>query len=287
MTATRKGVKPCVRPEATASLRGVALTATCAAAAAVPRPAGVGGLSRPPGHDHRAVRAGRPDRHHRAHPGQCRCRSGSASSSWSTTAPAPPATPAWGRSARATPDGYTLLVTSTAIAVNSALFKKLPYDPFKDFAPISELVNAPNVLVVRANSDIKTIADLVAHAKANPTKFNYSSPAPAPSRISPASCSSCAPISTWCTCRIRGAGPAAQAVLERHRPGRLGRAGRRRVADPGRAAARARGHQREALVLAAERADHDRGRLSRISSPTRSTRSSRRRACRSRSSRCW
>jgi tripartite-type tricarboxylate transporter receptor subunit TctC len=81
-----------------------------------------------------------------------------------------------GQVARAKPDGYTLMVTSTAIAVNPALFPKLPYDPFKDFAPISELVNAPNILIVRAGSDIKTIADLVQQAKANPDKFNYASP---------------------------------------------------------------------------------------------------------------
>ena len=81
-----------------------------------------------------------------------------------------------GYAARATPDGYTLLVTSTAIAGNAALFKKIPYDPLKDFAPISELVNAPNVLVVRADSSIKSVADLIAQAKANPAKFNYAHP---------------------------------------------------------------------------------------------------------------
>src|SRR5205807_3402647 len=63
-----------------------------------------------------------------------------------------------GQVARATPDGYTLLMTSTAIAVNPALFKNLPYDPFKDFVPISELVNAPNVLVVHPDSGINTVA---------------------------------------------------------------------------------------------------------------------------------
>jgi tripartite-type tricarboxylate transporter receptor subunit TctC len=78
--------------------------------------------------------------------------------------------------ARATPDGYTLLFTSTAIAVNPGLFANLPYDPIKDFVPISELVNAPNVLFVRPDSGINSIAELVARAKAEPNKLNYASP---------------------------------------------------------------------------------------------------------------
>ena len=78
--------------------------------------------------------------------------------------------------ARAAPDGYTLLLTSTSIAVNPALYKSLPYDPFKDFAPICELVNAPNVIFVRSDSSIKSIADLIARAKAAPGSLNYSSP---------------------------------------------------------------------------------------------------------------
>jgi tripartite-type tricarboxylate transporter receptor subunit TctC len=78
--------------------------------------------------------------------------------------------------ARANPDGYTLLFTSTAIAVNPGLFANLPYDPIKDFAPISELVNAPNVLFVRPDSGMNSIADLVAKAKAEPNTLNYASP---------------------------------------------------------------------------------------------------------------
>jgi tripartite-type tricarboxylate transporter receptor subunit TctC len=118
-----------------------------------------------------------------------------------------------GQVARAAPDGYTLLMTSTSIAVNTALFKNLPYDPFKDFAPISELVNAPNVLVVRPDSGINTVADLVAQAKANPTKFNYASPgAGTKSHLTGELLKLRAGIE-MVHVPFRGAGPAAQAVL--------------------------------------------------------------------------
>jgi tripartite-type tricarboxylate transporter receptor subunit TctC len=118
-----------------------------------------------------------------------------------------------GQAAHATPDGYTLMVTSTAIAVNTALFKTLPYDPFKDFAPISELVNAPNALVVKPDSDIKTIADLVKDAKANPKKYNYASPgAGTKSHLTGELLKLRAGIE-MVHVPFRGAGPAAQAVI--------------------------------------------------------------------------
>jgi tripartite-type tricarboxylate transporter receptor subunit TctC len=118
-----------------------------------------------------------------------------------------------GQAARATPDGYTLLVTSTAIAVNAALFKNLPYDPIKDFAPISELVNAPNVLIVRPDFGIRTIADLVAQAKANPEKFNYASPGAGTKSHLTAELLKLRAGVNMVHVPYRGAGPAVQAVL--------------------------------------------------------------------------
>lgn len=78
--------------------------------------------------------------------------------------------------AKAAGDGHTLLMgTIGTHAINQYLYKKLAYDPFKDFAPISLVAMVPNVLVVNASSPIKTVKDLIAAAKANPGKLSYAS----------------------------------------------------------------------------------------------------------------
>jgi len=81
-----------------------------------------------------------------------------------------------GIAAHAEPDGYTLLITSSAYFVNPSLYAKIPYDPYKDFAPIAELGTSPNVILVDPKLGVNSIADLVARAKANPNELNYASP---------------------------------------------------------------------------------------------------------------
>lgn len=78
--------------------------------------------------------------------------------------------------ARAAPDGYTLLLVSSALVVNPGLYKSVPYDSIKDFAPIAALPVAPNVFAVKAGGGINSLQDVVARAKAAPGKLNYASP---------------------------------------------------------------------------------------------------------------
>jgi tripartite-type tricarboxylate transporter receptor subunit TctC len=79
--------------------------------------------------------------------------------------------------ARAAPDGYTLILAPVGnLTVAPALYSKLPYDPARDFAPITVLASVPNVLIVNPSVPVKTVAELVALAKAKPASLNYASP---------------------------------------------------------------------------------------------------------------
>lgn len=82
--------------------------------------------------------------------------------------------------AKAAPDGLTIGVAAVATqAINPWLFSKLPFDPVKDFAPITQMVRVPNVLVMNAQTaarlKIDSLRDLIAYAKANPARLNYGS----------------------------------------------------------------------------------------------------------------
>jgi tripartite-type tricarboxylate transporter receptor subunit TctC len=81
-----------------------------------------------------------------------------------------------GAVAHADPDGYTLLVISSAFVVNPALYAKIPYDPYTDFAPIAELGTSPNVILADPKLGINSIAELISYAKAHPNELNYASP---------------------------------------------------------------------------------------------------------------
>ena len=75
--------------------------------------------------------------------------------------------------ARAKPDGYTLLLTTNSTHSAIGLFKSVPYDPIKDFTPIARLGNFPSFVAVRDDFPVKTMAEFVAYAKANPGKLSY------------------------------------------------------------------------------------------------------------------
>ena len=79
--------------------------------------------------------------------------------------------------AKATPDGHTLLmVTAGTHGINPSLYRKLPWDAVKDFAPVSLVAMVPNILVVNNSLPVKSVKEFIAHLKANPNKLNYGSP---------------------------------------------------------------------------------------------------------------
>ena len=82
--------------------------------------------------------------------------------------------------AKSPPDGYTLLVGATgAMTISPAVYSKLPYATLRDFVPLSMIASFPLLVTVNASAPVKSIAELVAYAKANPAKANYASSSPA------------------------------------------------------------------------------------------------------------
>ena len=80
--------------------------------------------------------------------------------------------------AKQAPDGYTFVIGNMQPLSVNAFFQKIPYDPVRDFAPVSMLAIGPNILVVNSNSPWKTLAELLADMKAKPGTFNYGNSGP-------------------------------------------------------------------------------------------------------------
>jgi tripartite-type tricarboxylate transporter receptor subunit TctC len=78
--------------------------------------------------------------------------------------------------ARAAPDGYTLLIGANTMLIAASLYKKVPFDPVKDFTPVSQAAFGTLMLVASNRSGIQSVADLIARAKAHPGTINYGSP---------------------------------------------------------------------------------------------------------------
>jgi len=79
------------------------------------------------------------------------------------------------RVAKSAPDGYTLLINTAAVAINMSLYRNLPFDTLRDFAPVSVFSESPNVLVVNAKLAAQNVKELIAMARSAPGKLNYSS----------------------------------------------------------------------------------------------------------------
>jgi len=80
-----------------------------------------------------------------------------------------------GQAAKAVPDGYTILIVSNLFVVNPSLYDKVPYDPYKDFDPVTLAAGFTNVITVHPSLPVKTVQELVDFVGANPGKYNYAS----------------------------------------------------------------------------------------------------------------
>jgi len=80
--------------------------------------------------------------------------------------------------ARAVPDGYTLLMITTTFAINPGLYAKLPYDPVRDFSPVTQLNSQPNIVVVNPSLAARSVKDLIALGKAKPGELTFATEGP-------------------------------------------------------------------------------------------------------------
>ena len=77
---------------------------------------------------------------------------------------------------KAAPDGYTMLMITTTFAINPSLYAKLPYNPLKDFTPVTQLNSQPNIVVVNASLPVSSVKELIAMAKGKPGELTFATP---------------------------------------------------------------------------------------------------------------
>ena len=115
--------------------------------------------------------------------------------------------------ARSAPDGYTLFVAATSFATSPAFFDKLPWDPVKDFTPVSLVATVPIIVVVHPSVPAKTPKDLIAYSKAHPGQLNLASPgATTLVRLSAERFKQVAGLD-WVTVHYKGGAPAMQDLI--------------------------------------------------------------------------
>jgi tripartite-type tricarboxylate transporter receptor subunit TctC len=120
--------------------------------------------------------------------------------------------------ARAPADGYTILVASSSFMINPGLYAKIPYDPYNDFDPVTEIADTPNVLVVHPSLPAKTVGELVALVRASPGKLSYANPGTGtPSHLSGEMFKLALKIDMVAV-PFQGGGPMIQSVVGGHTP---------------------------------------------------------------------
>jgi tripartite-type tricarboxylate transporter receptor subunit TctC len=120
--------------------------------------------------------------------------------------------------ARSAPDGYTILVASSSFSVNPSLYASNPYDPFKDFAPVTLAVDSPNVLMVHPSMPVKTVKELIALLQANPGKYAIAQSGLGTTPMLAAELFKLSFKLDATSVPYNGGAPAVQAVLSNHTP---------------------------------------------------------------------
>ena len=120
--------------------------------------------------------------------------------------------------AKSPPDGYTILVASSSYVVNPSLYAKNPYDPFKDFVPVTLAAASPNILVVHEDFPAKSVKELVELIKKNPGKYNYAMPGTGTTPHLAGELFKLTFHLDLTTVPFNGAGPAIQSAVAGHTP---------------------------------------------------------------------